>query len=470
MNASSSTCRRWPRRLLIALAVLGALYTGYRYTLHRMVEAKIDEIRKQGYPVTFAKLNNWYSEPPPSNNAADEYLHAFGQCNNSWGTNSLSKSELAITNVWPYWEGQAWMRQHLLPVIGMVRLPSSSPPLPQELRNLLDAYLSDHHTLLVSLHKSSNIRNCRYPVDFRQWFSDKNDHLTGLRRCGELLQLEVIYHVENADTKSTVDSFAALGALGNSLKDDPRDLSLLVHARMEEQAVSALQRAVNRVGFSQAQLAELDAVFGELERNDMLRRAIIGHRCMANEAYRTDPWIVLTVITNLGGTPRRSHRSDTPFSRIFDTLLRVSGLQDIDWLTYLRVTQENLAAAQLPFPQRLEQIKEPRAGIMYGLSHFFSRILLNEQSWMARRDAKAVSSIRCAQSALAIERYRLATGKLPSLANEVSNSVFASSDPFTGHALRYKKLAKGYVVYSVGADGVDDGGDEKKDITFTVER
>ena len=52
-------------------------------------------------------------------------------------------------------------------------------------------------------------------------------------------------------------------------------------------------------------------------------------------------------------------------------------------------------------------------------------------------------------------------------------------DPFDGRPLRYKKLEKGYVVYSIGPDGVDDGGLEKApadpdadppDITFTVER
>jgi hypothetical protein len=47
--------------------------------------------------------------------------------------------------------------------------------------------------------------------------------------------------------------------------------------------------------------------------------------------------------------------------------------------------------------------------------------------------------------------------------------------------LRYHRLAKGYVIYSIGADGHDDGGREKPadwkpgdkttyDITFTVER
>jgi len=54
-------------------------------------------------------------------------------------------------------------------------------------------------------------------------------------------------------------------------------------------------------------------------------------------------------------------------------------------------------------------------------------------------------------------------------------------DPFDGAPLRYRRLEKSYVIYSVGQDGHDDGGREKpadwnpadkttSDITFTVER
>jgi hypothetical protein len=71
-----------------------------------------------------------------------------------------------------------------------------------------------------------------------------------------------------------------------------------------------------------------------------------------------------------------------------------------------------------------------------------------------------------------MERYRLANGVLPdSLGDLVPRFVdVVPADPYDGRPLRYQKLTKGYVVYSVGEDGNDDGGDEKKDITFTVER
>jgi hypothetical protein len=48
-------------------------------------------------------------------------------------------------------------------------------------------------------------------------------------------------------------------------------------------------------------------------------------------------------------------------------------------------------------------------------------------------------------------------------------------DPWDGKPLRYKKLDKGYVIYSVGSDRKDDGGSADpergfKDITFRVAR
>jgi hypothetical protein len=57
----------------------------------------------------------------------------------------------------------------------------------------------------------------------------------------------------------------------------------------------------------------------------------------------------------------------------------------------------------------------------------------------------------------------------------------ASEDPFDGKPLRYKRLDRGYAVYSVGDDCKDDGGkpqppaseraaDETSDVVFRVQR
>src|SRR5258708_40240407 len=73
----SAKAFRRMRTALIIVFILAALYATYRYTLHRMVEAKLNEIRKAGYPVTLAELDKWYPQVPAGENAADVYLEAL---------------------------------------------------------------------------------------------------------------------------------------------------------------------------------------------------------------------------------------------------------------------------------------------------------------------------------------------------------------------------------------------------------
>ena len=67
---------------------------------------------------------------------------------------------------------------------------------------------------------------------------------------------------------------------------------------------------------------------------------------------------------------------------------------------------------------------------------------------------------RCAALAISVERYRRARGQIPTTLNELVPACAKSlpQDPFTGKDLLYRHDARGFVVYSVGADGKDDGG------------
>ena len=93
--------------------------------------------------------------------------------------------------------------------------------------------------------------------------------------------------------------------------------------------------------------------------------------------------------------------------------------------------------------------------------------------------------LSAARTAIAVERYRLTHDELPDhlsiLVPQYLDHI--PRDPFDSNdALRYKRLAKGYMVYSIGLDCTDDGGDSGNsrpsdgpwkaatDVTFTVER
>jgi hypothetical protein len=71
-----------------------------------------------------------------------------------------------------------------------------------------------------------------------------------------------------------------------------------------------------------------------------------------------------------------------------------------------------------------------------------------------------VARVDVAATALAVERYRLARKEFPEMLVQLVPAYMAAvpPDPFDGAPLRYKRTDRGFVVYSVGEDGRDDGG------------
>ncbi len=79
----------------------------------------------------------------------------------------------------------------------------------------------------------------------------------------------------------------------------------------------------------------------------------------------------------------------------------------------------------------------------------------------ARNIANADVRARCAVVALAIERYRLSTGRPPGALFDLVPAYLDAVpvDPFSDSPLRFVNDTTGYSVYSVGMNGKDDGGD-----------
>jgi hypothetical protein len=61
---------------------------------------------------------------------------------------------------------------------------------------------------------------------------------------------------------------------------------------------------------------------------------------------------------------------------------------------------------------------------------------------------------------IALERFRRARGRWPERLSELVPAYLRELpvDPFDGRPLRYRRLADSVIVYSIGSNGIDDGG------------
>jgi hypothetical protein len=163
----------------------------------------------------------------------------------------------------------------------------------------------------------------------------------------------------------------------------------------------------------------------------------------------------------------------------------LTGFFERDLNFYLQTMDKSISLAALPPPASLALTNYFQSASVVARKGLypFSGMLLPSLSKVILKEAALQADVRLAATALAVERFRRAQGRLPGgleeLAPQFPDAVPA--DPFDGAPLRYRRLARGYVIYSIDADGRDDGGREPPerkesgdktsyDQTFTVER
>ena len=164
-------------------------------------------------------------------------------------------------------------------------------------------------------------------------------------------------------------------------------------------------------------------------------------------------------------------------------IYKAIGMADVDAQLYLEFMGGYLEALKLPLHDR----KKAAAAVVAKLEntskiHVLLHAIMTALSRCLEIDLRCIAGLRAARAGVAIERYRLAKGRLPGELSELVPIYLESIpiDPFDGRELRYEVFEKGFVVYSIGEDGSDDGGREKPekkrdggkpyDVTFIIER
>ena len=261
-TCSSSQTQSAPHAL-IAVLVFVALYAACRYTLHRMVEAKLNEIRKQGYPVTLAELDKWYPQVPAGENAADVYLEAFKH---------LPERLKSDTN---------------LPIVGYAKLPPHGAAMSESMKQAVSEYLARNEQALMLLHKAAKMKQSRYPVYLADVSGSTSAmrYYSGMRQGTRLLVLEAILRAQSGQAQQAVDSVSANFSLAGSLKEEPLIVSQLTRLACLALAIASLEQVVNTAPLSADHLQQLAAVLTEAEMPDAILRSFVGEMCSVNSLF-----------------------------------------------------------------------------------------------------------------------------------------------------------------------------------------
>jgi hypothetical protein len=246
---------------------------------------------------------------------------------------------------------------------------------------------------------------------------------------------------------------------GRSLADEPFMPAQLTQLACRGVALFILERALAQGEPSKGALIVLQRLLEDEESQPVLLVAARGSRAGAERILRAlrAGEVKLSDVAGRLGKPMTG------------VTLGIPKLNDMVYAAYFGVTWTNEAAlleydtrlveiAKLPIEQQLAAIKQLES--MLNSQPMPVRALQPSMGGMGNSFMRYQSQLRCAIAAVALERYRQANGRWPdsltSLRPELLREV--PVDPYDGMHLRYRRLNDRVVVYSVGSDNQDNGG------------
>jgi tetratricopeptide (TPR) repeat protein len=274
-------------------------------------------------------------------------------------------------------------------------------------------------------------------------------------------------HAHEGDITAALRDFRGLLNLARTFDDEPNLWSQHRRADYRDKALRFLERALAHGEAPAADLATVQAELAREERYDSWAVVVRCERAMAHELLGQVEQGQVTLEDALLQMGKQSYAQTTAFADYYQPGLLGPSLRSrlrVDHAALLGATTRLLETARLPAHEQsahLRALQRSEAPTSPALTRTTVGNLVNRFAAEQVRRAK----LRSVVAVLAVERYRLARGRWPeSLAALVPEFLAAvPADPYDGQPLRYRRLADGVVVYSVGPDGADGGGQSNPD-------
>jgi hypothetical protein len=433
------------------LILLTAALIAWRVRLSNRIDARIAAIRSAGIPISSAEVNAWLPQVPDSENGALPLVRAFTNLHEFVGNATVRYDDLFPAN--------------------------ATNTLSAEQIMFARQYVQTNAEALAQIEAALRYEKFRYPIDYSAGPSTKIPHLKLIKRTAQLLRIRTMLDIQDRSPAWT-NSVRMQLKLADSLDAEPGIFGFLVRVAVVRIATLSAERALNGAPPDASACKMLRDAFLETTKTNTLPRALIGERALWAPYFRMSRAEMESVATlDENDNPRQmAGKSFVPFWAI--------GFFESDLNFYLSTMEKGIEVSRLPAPASFQLTNVfDVSRTAHRKLYFFSWALLPSLSKLSLKNASADASAKLAATAFAIEEFRQVNNRLPDDLKDLTPHYLemVPFDPFDGKPIRYRKLDRGYLLYSVDADGQDDGGTlpparrklkapTTHDMTFTVGR
>ncbi len=305
--------------------------------------------------------------------------------------------------------------------------------------------------------------DCRFPThyDMEPPWSILLPHLARMKALTTFTHVRALAELEAGRPAEAFDDLKLGLRFSDSLKGEPLLISHLVRVATLTINLQTLREGLLRHAWTDRQLAELathlasEDLLAEYELAMRGKRALGtgGLEFLSRQGFRTNPFDYLGSDDESSCTPCCGNAFP-------------SGWFDQNMLTIARAFEDFTlpvvdARNHRVFPDVGEKGIRAVSQMRTGPYTIVAKILLPALGKAVPRSARMQTYVDEGHVASALERFRLANGKLPNALPTLTPALLTKvpTDVIDGKPLRYRLRGEGgYIIYSLGWDQTDDGG------------
>lgn len=304
----------------------------------------------------------------------------------------------------------------------------------------------------------------RYPIDIEKGFAMEMPHLGAIQAAAGLFSLEAEARIAIGDGAGALDAIKYNFRLADSIRDDPTLLAFLVRVAVLERAVASIHSGITHNVWNDGQLSAFEQSLAGQKLIPSLRFAFAVERAAmttelerlaSNSAYNSS-----AIWETVGTTPLISYTF--PRGWFYLNMIKANEIHDRILARFSPVNgiePEFIGSGELSLEKEIEGFS--------GLDRFryvFVQLIMPALGSVETAMLFSQTRINQARISIALERAALASGEYPE-ALALLTSFMIPKDPCDGQPMRFRRLEKGYELWSVAKDRVDANGRTDASIT-----
>jgi len=425
-----------------------ALWVYRDVTTARQLEAELAALRAQGMPVTMVEAAP--KPVPDDQNAAVLYQQVFQV---QFGPGSSYASGRSIG-------GLTGAEEEIL----LGSLEPADEQLAAQARQILARPAMQQD--LEILRRASRRPHSVFPVRWEDGYMAMFPHYPRLKQGTRLAAVQTALCAREGDVAAALDWCEVALRMSEHAASEPTLIAQLVCYAMHAITFAQLKPLISEAVVSPPTASRFEQYLRQTDMYESFTDAMVGERAMGCDMFDTvyrRPDALHELVRfddgNLFGMP--------PWEAVLYASKLARPLHRADQLICLDHMDTVIRLTKLPFrtaEPRLAALEADLGKLPYGQG-IITKILCPVYSRALQKRDQAVANIDLCRMVLALKAYKYEQGRYPDNLQQLQQTLDwqLPQDPFSGQDFVYQPQGKGFKLYGIGPNMIDDGGLPERD-------